>query len=143
MIRGLIGLIGISRAAILSAVDASLKRLETIYIGLLQIHRYDPSVKPEETMKAFHDLVQSGKVRYIGASSMWAYQFATLQFTAEKHNWTKFISIQNQYNLRYREEEREMNTFCKETGVGLLACSPNSGGMLERPSFRRENDSLK
>jgi aryl-alcohol dehydrogenase-like predicted oxidoreductase len=126
-------LIGLSRAAIFNAVDGSLRRLGTNYIDLLQIHRYDPSVKPEETMKALHDLVQSGKVRYIGASSMWAYQFATLQFTAEKHGWTKFISMQNQYNLRYREEEREMNKFCKETGVGLLAWSPNSGGMLARP----------
>jgi aryl-alcohol dehydrogenase-like predicted oxidoreductase len=72
-------------------------------------------------MKVLHDLVQSGKVRYIGASSMWAYQFATLQFTAEKQGWTKFTSMQNQYNLRYREKEREMNKFCKETAVGLLA----------------------
>ncbi|RDW84329.1 aldo-keto reductase-10 [Coleophoma cylindrospora] len=124
---------GLSRAAIFNAVESSLRRLDTAYIDILQIHRYDPSIKPEETMKALHDLVQSGKVRYIGASSMWAYQFATLQFTAEKNGWTKFISMQNQYNVRYREEEREMNKFCKETGVGLLAWSPNSGGLLTRP----------
>lgn len=131
--RRVTGSVGLSRAAIFNAADASLNRLGTDYIDLLQIHRYDSSVKPEETMKALHDLVQSGKVRYIGASSMWTYQFATLQFTAEKHGWTKFISMQNQYNLRYREEEREMNKFCKETGVGLFAWSPNSGGMLARP----------
>jgi aryl-alcohol dehydrogenase-like predicted oxidoreductase len=96
-------------------------------------------------MKALHDLAQSGKVRYIGASSMFHVGLPICHSTiyCREHGWTKLISMQNQYNLRYREEEREMNKFCKETGVGLLACSPNSGGMLERPSFRRENDSLK
>lgn len=124
---------GLSRTAIFNAVNASLQRLNTDYIDLLQIHRYDPTVPPAETMKALHDLIQSGKVRYIGASSMWAYQLATLQFTAERNGWTKLISMQNQYNLRYREEEREMNKFCRETGVGLIAWSPNSGGFLTRP----------
>lgn len=100
---------GLSRGAIFKAVDASLKRLGTDYIDLLQIHRYDPSVAPEETMRALHDLVQSGKVHYIGASSMWTYQFARMQFIAEKNGWTKFVSMQNRYNLCYREEEREMN----------------------------------
>jgi Predicted oxidoreductases (related to aryl-alcohol dehydrogenases) len=84
-------------------------------------------------MRALHDLVQAGKVRYIGASSMWATQFAQLQFIAEKNNWTKFISMQNYYNLCYREEEREMNRFCKETGVGLTPWSPLFGGRLARP----------
>lgn len=124
---------GLSRGAIFKAADASLKRLGTDYIDLLQIHRYDPTVSPEETMKALHDLVQSGKVHYIGASSMWTYQFARMQFIAEKNGWTKFVSMQNCYNLCYREEEREMNKFCKETGVGLIPYSPLNGGFLARP----------
>ncbi|KAH8654584.1 aldo-keto reductase [Tricladium varicosporioides] len=124
---------GLSRGAIFKAVDASLKRLGTDYIDLLQIHRFDPTVPIEETMKALHDLVQSGKVNYIGASSMWTYQFAQMQFVAEKNGWTKFISMQNQYNLCYREEEREMNKFCKETGVGLIPWSPLCSGLLAKP----------
>jgi aryl-alcohol dehydrogenase-like predicted oxidoreductase len=111
---------GLSRAAINNAVNASLKRLDLDYIDLLQIHRFDPNTPIEETMEALHDLVKSGKVRYIGASSMWAVQFARMQFVAEKHGWTKFISMQNHYNLLYREEEREMNRFCNDTGVGLI-----------------------
>lgn len=111
---------GLSRQGIFSAVEASLKRLQTPYIDLLQIHRFDKTVPVEETMKALHDLVQADKVRYIGASSMFAYQFATMQFTAEKNGWTKFVSMQNCYSLLYREEEREMNKFCNETGVGLI-----------------------
>lgn len=131
---------GLSRQAIFNAVNASLKRLETDYIDILQIHRYDPSVPVEETMKALHDLVESGKVRYLGASSMWATQFAGLQWCAEKHGWTKFVSMQGWYNLLYREEERcdyagqgvlhrvadyarEMNRFCNDTGVGLIPVS--------------------
>lgn len=125
--------IGLSRGAIFRAVDASLKRLGTDYIDLLQIHRYDETVPLEETMKALHDLVQSGKVNYIGASSMWTYQFAKMQFVAEKNGWTKFVSMQNRYNLCYREEEREMNKFCKETGVGLIPWSPLNSGSLSKP----------
>ncbi|CAG8980153.1 hypothetical protein HYALB_00007391 [Hymenoscyphus albidus] len=124
---------GLSRGALFRAVDASLKRLGTDYIDLLQIHRYDDTVSPEETMKALHDLVQSGKINYIGASSMWTYQFARMQFIAEKNGWTKFISMQNRYNLCYREEEREMNRFCKETGVGLIPWSPLNSGSLSKP----------
>lgn len=124
---------GLSRAAIFNAVDASLHRLNTPYIDVLQIHRFDPLVPAVETMRALHDLVQSGKVRYLGASSMWAYQFATLQSTAARHGWSEFISMQNQYNLCYREEDREMNPFCRQSGVGLMAWSPNAGGMLARP----------
>ncbi len=97
---------GLSRQGIFNAVNASLKRLETDYIDLLQIHRYDATVPVEETMKALHDLVEAGKVRYIGASSMWAVQFANMQWVAEKHGWTKFVSMQGYYNLLYREEER-------------------------------------
>lgn len=110
---------GLSRTAIFKAVEGSLRRLNTSYIDVLQIHRFDQTVPPEETMRALDDLVRSGMVRYIGASSMWTYQFATLQHIAEKNGWTKFISMQNHYNLLYREEEREMNPYCKLTGVGL------------------------
>ncbi|KAL8672245.1 MAG: hypothetical protein Q9168_003292 [Polycauliona sp. 1 TL-2023] len=124
---------GLSRGAIMKAVDASLKRLGTDYIDVLQIHRFDPTVPPAETMKALHDLVQMGKVHYIGASSMWTYQFATMQFIAEKNGWTKFISMQNCYHLCYREEEREMNKFCKETGVGIIPWGPLFGGLLAKP----------
>ena len=111
---------GLSRQAIFNAVNASLKRLDLDYIDLLQIHRFDSTVPVEETMEALHDLVKSGKVRYIGASSMWAVEFAQMQFVAEKNGWTKFVSMQNHYNLLYREEEREMNRFCNSTGVGLI-----------------------
>lgn len=124
---------GLSRTAIFKAVDASLKRLGTDYLDLLQIHRFDATVPVEETMKALHDLVQSGKVHYIGASSMWAYQLAKLQSAAEKNGWTKFISMQNHYSLCYREEEREMNKFCHETGVGLIPWAPLFRGHLARP----------
>ncbi|KAI3336352.1 Aldo/keto reductase [Xylariaceae sp. AK1471] len=125
--------LGLSRAAIFNAVNASLKRLDTDYIDLLQIHRFDYNAPIEETMKALHDLVQSGKVRYLGASSMWAVQFAQMQFVAEKHGFTKFISMQNHYHLLYREEEREMNRFCNDTGVGLIPWSPLARGHLARP----------
>ncbi|KAI0887144.1 Aldo/keto reductase [Annulohypoxylon maeteangense] len=124
---------GLSRLAIFNSVEASLKRLDLDYIDVLQIHRFDPSTPIEETMKALHDLVQSGKVRYIGASSMWAVNFARLQFAAEKNGWTKFVSMQNHYNLLYREEEREMNRFCNDTGVGLIPWAPLCRGHLARP----------
>lgn len=130
---------GLSRTAIFSAVNASLKRLDTDYLDLLQIHRFDPHTPIEETMEALHDLIKMGKVNYIGASSMYAYQFAMMQFwyacpsnsnehnlttiSAEKNGWTKFVSMQNHYNLLYREEEREMNAFCNATGVGLIPVS--------------------
>lgn len=130
---------GLSRSAIFKAVDASLARLGTDYIDLFQIHRYDSTTPHEETMRALHDLVQSGKVRYIGASSMWATQFANLQFIAEKNGWTKFISMQNLYNLVYREEEREMIRFCNETGVGIIPYSPLYGGRLARPAGYKES----
>ncbi|KAF2488359.1 aldo-keto reductase-like protein [Lophium mytilinum] len=125
---------GLSRAAIFNQVNASLKRLNTDYIDLLQIHRYDKVTPIEETMEALNDLVRSGKVRYIGASSMWATEFAEMQFAAEKHGWTKFVSMQNQYSLLYREEEREMNRFCNKTGVGLIPWAPLCRGHLARPA---------
>jgi aryl-alcohol dehydrogenase-like predicted oxidoreductase len=124
---------GLSRAAIFNAVNASLARLETDYIDVLQIHRFDSNTTIEETMEALHDLVKMGKVRYIGASSMWAYQFAMMQACAEKHDWTKFVSMQNQHSLLYREEEREMNKYCLETGVGLVPWAPLYRGYLARP----------
>ncbi|KAJ7590429.1 NADP-dependent oxidoreductase domain-containing protein [Mycena floridula] len=124
---------GLSRAAIFNAVEESLERLDTPYIDLLQIHRYDVDTPGEETMKALHDLVQSGKVRYIGASSMRTWQFAHLNEIAEKHNWTKFVSMQNEYSLLYREEEREMLPYCKFHGIGVIPWGPLSAGQLARP----------
>lgn len=124
---------GLSRGAIFTAVDASLERMQTPYLDVLQIHRFDGSVPIEETMKALHDLVECGKVRYLGASSMWCYQFARMQQVAELKGWTKFVSMQNHYSLLYREEEREMNRFCRETGVGLIPWAPLYRGILARP----------
>ncbi|KAL8822668.1 MAG: hypothetical protein Q9191_006600 [Dirinaria sp. TL-2023a] len=133
----------VNQFAILTAVEASLARLQTTYLDLLQIHRFDASVPIEETMQTLHDLVRSGKVRYIGASSMWTYQFAMMQFCAKKHGWTKFISMQNHYSLLYREEEREMNRYCSESGVGLIPWAPLARGHLARPrsSFGSTNRS--
>ncbi|CAN6648715.1 putative aryl-alcohol dehydrogenase Aad16p [Trichomonascus vanleenenianus] len=136
---------GLSRKHIFDAVEASVERLGT-YIDVLQIHRFDATTPIEETMEALHDVVKTGKVRYLGASSMATYQFAQMQFVAEKNGWTKFISMQNLYNLVYREEEREMNPFCKETGVGLIPWSPIARGILARPagekSLREETDPM-
>lgn len=121
---------GLSRKRILAAIDASLARLKLDYVDLYQIHRFDPHVPVEETMEALHDVVRAGKARYLGASSMYAWQFAKLQSAAERHGWTKFISMQNHYNLAYREEEREMNPYCLDTGVGLIPWSPLARGFL-------------
>ncbi len=121
---------GLSRKHIFDAVDASLKRLGTDYIDLYQIHRWDYSTPIEETMEALHDVVKSGKVRYIGASSMWAWQFAKAQQIAKENNWTPFVSMQNHYNLMYREEEREMIPLCKDQGVALIPWSPLARGFL-------------
>ncbi|KAI4795599.1 hypothetical protein E4T44_12295, partial [Aureobasidium sp. EXF-8845] len=125
---------GLSRTAIFNAVNKSLKRLDLEYLDLLQIHRFDPNTPIEETMEALHDLVRSGKVRYIGASSMWTYQFCMMQACADKNGWTKFVSMQNQYSLLYREEEREMNKYCDATGVGLIPWAPLCRGHLARPA---------
>ncbi len=121
---------GLSRKRIFHAVDASLKRLGTDYIDLYQIHRFDPRTPIEETMEALHDVVKSGKVRYIGASSMWAWQFAKMQQVAREHGWTRFVSMQNHYNLAYREEEREMLPLCRDQGVGVIPWSPLARGFL-------------
>ncbi|KAF7340572.1 Aldo-ket-red domain-containing protein [Mycena sanguinolenta] len=132
---------GLSRAAIFNAVDASLRRLDTPYIDLLQLHRFDPKTPPAETMRALHDLVVSGKVRYIGASSMRTWRFAELNHVADKNGWTQFVSMQGEYNLLQREEEREMIPYCKAHGIGLIPYSPLAGGMLTRPLG--DNSSLR
>ncbi|WP_151083449.1 aldo/keto reductase [Nocardioides cynanchi] len=124
---------GLSRKAILQEIDASLSRLETDYVDLYQIHRWDPHVPIEETMEALHDVVRAGKARYLGASSMYAWQFAKAQHVAERHGWTPFVSMQNHYNLIYREEEREMIPLCRDQGVGIIPWSPLARGRLTRP----------
>lgn len=121
---------GLSRKHIMAEVDASLRRLKTDYIDLYQIHRWDDNTPIEETMETLHDLVKSGKVRYIGASSMFAWQFSKAQYTATLRGWTRFVTMQNHYNLVYREEEREMNPLCADMGVGLLPWSPLARGFL-------------
>jgi versiconal hemiacetal acetate reductase len=128
--------VGLSRKHILSAVAESCARLGT-YIDLLQIHRFDDNVPIEETMRALHDVVLSGQVRYIGASSMPAWKFQKMQNVAEKNGWTKFVSMQGYYNLLYREEEREMIPYCQDTGVGLCPWSPLARGVLSRPWLDR------
>ena len=121
---------GLSRKRLFAAVEASLKRLAIDYIDLYQIHRWDYETPIEETMEALHDLVKSGKVRYIGASSMWAWQFAKAQHTAQSNGWVRFVSMQNHYNLIYREEEREMIPLCRDLGVALIPWSPLARGFL-------------
>ena len=121
---------GLSRKHILQAVDASLQRLGMDYIDLYQIHRYDAETPIEETLCALHDVVRSGKVRYLGASSMAAWQFAKLLYVADRHGWTRFVSMQNHYNLVYREEEREMIPLCREEGTGIIPWSPLARGFL-------------
>lgn len=121
---------GLGRKHVMDAIDASLKRLGTDYVDLYYIHRFDYETPIEETMEALHDVVKAGKARYIGASSMHAFQFAKMQFAAERHGWTKFVAMQNHYNLVYREEEREMIPYCREEGVGLVPWSPLARGFL-------------
>ncbi|HAM26555.1 MAG TPA: alcohol dehydrogenase [Microbacteriaceae bacterium] len=123
---------GLSRGHIMTQVDASLSRLGTDYVDLYQIHRWDPTVPIEETMEALHDVVKAGKARYIGASSMFAWQFAQAQYTADLNGWTRFVSMQDHYNLINREEEREMHPFCLDQGVGVLPWSPLARGKLTR-----------
>jgi len=124
---------GLSRKAILEQVDASLTRLRTDYVDLYQIHRFDPDTPVEETMEALHDIVKAGKVRYLGASSMYTWQFAKLQHAADLGGWTRFVSMQNQYNLLRRQDERELMAMCADTGVGLVPYSPQGKGRLARP----------
>ncbi|MBB6634511.1 aldo/keto reductase [Cohnella thailandensis] len=123
---------GLSRKAILSEIDNSLKRLGTDYVDLYQIHRWDYGTPIEETMEALHDVVKAGKARYIGASAMYAWQFQKALHAAEKNGWTRFVSMQNHLNLIYREEEREMMPLCKEEKIGVIPYSPLASGRLAR-----------
>ncbi len=124
---------GLSRRAIMEQIDASLSRLGTDYVDLYQIHRFDPQTPVEETMEALHDVVKAGKARYLGASSMWAWQFASMQHTADLHGWTRFVSMQDQYSLMQREEEREMFGLLADQGVASIPWSPLARGRLARP----------
>ena len=135
---------GLSRKAILSEIDASLRRLGTDYVDLYQIHRWDGETPAEETLEALHDVVKAGKARYIGASSMYAWQFAKALAIAERHGWTRFVTMQNYVNLLYREEEREMLPLCRAEGIGVIPWSPLARGRLTRDwdetSARSESD---
>jgi 1-deoxyxylulose-5-phosphate synthase len=135
---------GLSRKAVMEQIDASLTRLGTDYVDLYQIHRFDPNTSVEETMEALHDVVKAGKARYLGASSMWAWQFAKMQHAAELHGWTKFVAMQDLYNLMQREEEREMFGLLADQGVGSIPWSPLAKGRLARPygehTRRSDND---
>jgi len=138
---------GLSRKAIMSEIDKSLARLETDYVDLYIIHRFDEHTPLEETMEALHDVVKSGKARYIGASAMFAWQFQKAQHIAEKNGWTKFISMQNHMNLVYREEEREMLPLCKDQGVGITPYSPLASGRLvkdkDEQTARSQTDQIQ
>jgi aryl-alcohol dehydrogenase-like predicted oxidoreductase len=135
---------GLSRKAILGEIDASLKRLGTDHVDLYQIHRWDDATPIEETMEALHDVVRAGKARYLGASSMHAWQFAKALHVAERHGWTRFVSMQNYVNLLYREEERVMLPLCRAEGIGVIPWSPLARGRLTRDwdagSARSETD---
>jgi aryl-alcohol dehydrogenase-like predicted oxidoreductase len=128
---------GLSRKHILAAIDASLQRLQCDYVDLYQIHRWDPDTPIEETLEALHDVVRSGKARYVGASTMSAWQFAKAQTLADRHGWTRFVSMQNHYNLLYREEEREMVPLCRDQGIAVIPYSPLARGFL---SGRKRGD---
>ena len=141
---------GLSRKHILDAIDASLKRLQMDYVDLYQIHRFDPETPLEETLEALNDVVKAGKARYIGASSMYAWQFARALYLADLHGWTRFVSMQNHYNLVYREEEREMLPLCQAEGIGVIPWSPLARGFLAGnrqepdagPTARARSDNL-
>ena len=124
---------GLSRKAILAEIDASLRRLGTDYVDLYQIHRWDDATPIEETLEALHDVVKAGKARYLGASSMYAWQFCKALYLADLHGWTRFVSMQDHYNLLYREEEREMLGLCAAEGIGVIPWSPLARGRLARP----------
>lgn len=138
---------GLSRKAILSEIDKSLKRLGTDYVDLYIIHRWDYNTPIEETMEALHDVVKAGKARYIGASAMYAWQFQKAQYIAEKNGWTRFVSMQNHYNLIYREEEREMVPLCQDQNIALTPYSPLASGRLIRDASvttqRSETDAIQ
>jgi aryl-alcohol dehydrogenase-like predicted oxidoreductase len=138
--------VGLSRKAILAEVDHSLRRLDTDFIDLYQIHRLDRRTPMEETLEALDDVVRAGKVRYLGASSMWAWEFAKMLHLADTHGWTRFVSMQDYYNLLYREEERDMLPLCRDEGIGVIPWSPLARGRLARPwdetTHRSENDAF-
>jgi 1-deoxyxylulose-5-phosphate synthase len=139
---------GLSRKHVLASIDASLRRLGTDHVDLYQIHRWDPDTPIEETMEALHDVVRAGKARYIGASSMYAWQFAKAQHVAERNGWTPFVAMQDHYNLIYREEEREMHPLCRDQGVGVIPWSPLARGRLaklpeQRTTTRSGSDSFQ
>jgi len=121
---------GLSRKHLMHAIDDSLQRLGTDYVDLYQIHRFDTTTPIEETVEALHDIVKAGKARYVGASSMYAWQFAKMLHAADRHGWTRFVAMQNHYNLIYREEEREMLPFCRDQGIGVIPWSPLARGFL-------------
>ncbi|MFN8468219.1 MAG: aldo/keto reductase [Caldilineaceae bacterium] len=124
---------GLSRKAIMAEIDNSLRRLQMDYVDLYQIHRWDYETPLEETLEALHDVVKAGKARYIGASSMYAWQFCQALYVADRHGWTRFVAMQNHYNLLYREEEREMMGLCQAEGIGVIPWSPLARGRLTRP----------
>jgi aryl-alcohol dehydrogenase-like predicted oxidoreductase len=134
---------GLSRKHILSSIDASLKRLGTDYVDLYQIHRWDYETPIEETLEALHDVVRAGKARYIGASSMYAWQFAKALFTSDLHGWTRFVSMQPHYNLAYREEEREMLQLCQDQKIAVIPWSPLAKGRLARKPSKEHNETLR
>ena len=123
---------GLSRKAIMTEIDHSLRRLDTDYVDLYQIHRWDDSTPIEETLEALHDVVKAGKARYIGASSMWAWQFSKALHVSERNGWTRFVSMQDHYNLLQREEDREMLPLCQDQGIGVIPWSPLARGRLTR-----------
>ena len=134
---------GLSRKHIMASIDASLKRLGTDYVDLYQIHRFDPDTPIEETLEALHDVVKAGKAIYLGASSMYAWQFANMLATQRLHGWTRFVSMQNHYNLVYREEEREMLPLCRAEGIGVIPWSPLARGFLAGNRTRGSKDATK
>ncbi len=134
---------GLSRKHILSSIDASLKRLGTDYVDLYQIHRWDYETPIEETLEALHDVVRAGKARYIGASSMYAWQFAKALYTSDLHGWTRFVSMQPHYNLAYREEEREMLQLCQDQRIAVIPWSPLAKGRLARKPSKEQNETLR
>jgi aryl-alcohol dehydrogenase-like predicted oxidoreductase len=134
---------GLSRKHILSSIDASLKRLGTDYVDLYQIHRWDYETPIEETMEALNDVVRAGKARYIGASAMYAWQFAKANYTAELHSWARFVSMQPHYNLLYREEEREMLPFCQDQKIAVIPFSPLARGWLARKPLPEQKETLR
>ncbi len=134
---------GLSRKHILSSIEASLKRLGTDYVDVYQIHRWDNNTTIEETMEALNDVVRSGKARYIGASSMYVWQFAKALYTSDLHGWSRFVSMQDHYNLLYREEEREMQPFCQDQKIAVIPWSPLARGLLTRKPSKERNETLR